>query len=273
MQTLRRSPIEALLLSFITPGLGQVYNTQLGKAAIMYFSGLSLTTIFSIAGLFYRFNGMIFYLAVLIGFFLLVLLDALFSAVRLREVELKPYNKWYLYILIFLLHVFVIAPVIRYNLIPLKAYKMPTGAMEPTLIIADRFIVQMNYYENKMPQRGDIVVFPFPRDPLIKYAKRVVGLEGEKIEIKDKKVFINRREIQEPWVVHKDTTIIPKDTSPRDNFDPVTVPKGFVFVMGDNRDYSLDSRFYGFIDIGQIKGKALYVYWAKDRKRIGFEFE
>ena len=92
-------------------------------------------------------------------------------------------------------------------------------------------------------------------------------------EVEDDVIVEHWRKLDDVTVAIKDTTIIPKDTSPRDNFDPVTVPKGFVFVMGDNRDYSLDSRFYGFIDIGQIKGKALYVYWAKDRKRIGFEFE
>ncbi len=92
----------------------------------------------------------------------------------------------------------------------------------------------------------------------------MVGLPGEKIEIRDKKILINENYIQDPWGVNL------KEEMPKksDNFGPVSIPSGKYFVLGDNRDRSLDSRFWGFVDRSQIRGKALYIYWARDKSRI-----
>jgi signal peptidase I len=272
-----RKPIFALLLSIITPGLGQIYNGQLGKAIILYLVGLLLLIILSFTGLFSSFRGMIFCLAISIVIFLCILLDALHSAIKLKLITLKPYNKWYLYIIIFLIHIFVIFPLAESILIDrialVKAYRTPSNAMEPTLLLGDHLIAGMQYYKNKMPERGDVIIFPSPEDPSKDFIKRVIGLEGEKIEIKDKSVFINDNQIEDPWSVHTDLIVLPKDASSRDNYGPVIVPKGYIFVLGDNRDNSFDSRFLGFIDTAQIKGKPLFVYWAKDKKRIGTEIK
>ena len=106
-------------------------------------------------------------------------------------------------------------------------------------------------------------------------AKRVIALEGEKIEIKDKRVYIDDLPLEESYKVHSDTRVFKKEGNAvngdaiRDNFGPEVVPPGHCFVMGDNRDNSLDSRWWGPMPLGNIKGKPLYIYWAKDKSRIG----
>ena len=98
---------------------------------------------------------------------------------------------------------------------------------------------------------------------------RAVGLPGERIQIKDKVVFINDQRLEDSWGVYKTRVTIPRNVSPRDNFGRVDIPAGEIFVMGDNRDFSQDSRFWGNVEIKEIKGKALFIYWSDDWSRIG----
>ena len=103
----------------------------------------------------------------------------------------------------------------------------------------------------RKPQRGDIIVFKYPEDPTRDFIKRVIGVEGDVIESKDKTLFVNGSKLIESYVQHVDSFIKPADMDRRDNFGPVTVPKDSVFVMGDNRDQSYDSRFWGFVDLSR----------------------
>jgi signal peptidase I len=146
----------------------------------------------------------------------------------------------------------------------IKFYKFPSGSMMPTLLIGDHIIVnQYSYYMDKI-KRGDIIVFKYPEDPRKNFLKRVIATEGDVIEGRNKKIFVNGKEIPEPYIQHSDSIIRTSRDDPRDNFGPLTLPKDKLFVMGDNRDQSYDSRYWGFIDIRDIKGKALYVYWSWD---------
>jgi len=258
----RRKPIIALLLSFIQPGLGQMYNGQL-KKGIIFSLGYALLVLLSITVLFCHFIGMfvsIFCLCVLIGF---GLGDAFSSAHKIKELELKPYNKWYLYIFVVIIFSFSIALLaenIRFR--NFKAYKIPSGAMEPTLLVGDHIIADLKCYESTKPKRGDVIIFAYPKDTSKDFIKRVIGLEGDKIFIKDKMLYINDRPYFDPYGVYADHSIIPGDIQPRDNFGPVIVPKDSYFVLGDNRDRSADSRFWGFVESRHIKGKALYIYFS-----------
>jgi signal peptidase I len=164
----------------------------------------------------------------------------------------------------------------------IQAFSIPSGSMVPTLLVGDYLLVNKFVYgirnplTNKVliplstPQRWDIVVFVFPQDPTKDYIKRVVGLPGEKIHIIDKKLYINGEQLETPNAVHSDSTVMPPPTrpmeSPRDNFGPVVVPKDSYFVMGDNRDHSYDSRFWGFVSMDALRGKAFIIYfsWAGD---------
>ncbi|MEK7307521.1 MAG: signal peptidase I, partial [Nitrospirota bacterium] len=105
------------------------------------------------------------------------------------------------------------------------------------------------------------------------FIKRIVATEDDIIESKDKGIFINDIAVNEAYVQHDIKKIIPNSDGPRDNFGPLTIPKGKIFVMGDNRDQSYDSRYWGYVDKTHIKGKALYIYWSKKTDRIGDEIK
>ena len=155
-----------------------------------------------------------------------------------------------------------------------QAFSIPSGSMQPTLLIGDYLLVNKlsfgirNPLTNKVwisigkPQRGDVVVFIFPQDPSKDYIKRVVGLPGDKVEVRDKKVLINGKAVQSAGAVYTDDTVIPLGQSPRDNLAPMTVPVNAYFVMGDNRDHSYDSRFWGFVPDDALRGKAVIIYFS-----------
>jgi signal peptidase I len=155
-----------------------------------------------------------------------------------------------------------------------KMYKIPSRSMVPTLLVGDQLVVnkfiygiKIPYFRNTIlsitdPQRGDIVVFIYPQDRSLDFIKRVIGTGGDKIEIKDKKIFINGKVFTDNIGIYSDKMIYPASLQPRDNFGPVTVPRGSLFVMGDNRDESMDSRFWGFVDLKDVQGKAFIIYWS-----------
>jgi signal peptidase I len=168
----------------------------------------------------------------------------------------------------------VLALVIRAYVI--QAFKIPSGSMIPTLLIGDHILVNKFIYGTeipfsdrrvlvfKKPEREDIIVFKYPENPKKDFIKRVIGIEGDVIEEKNKTVYVNGKAILEPYVQHSDSSIRAGGNDPRDNFGPLIVPKGSVFVMGDNRDQSYDSRYWGFVDLNAIMGKALIIYWSWD---------
>lgn len=170
-----------------------------------------------------------------------------------------------------------------------QAFKIPSGSMIPTLDIGDHILVNkfsyglnifresyfgisfplgdINIVSYSKPERGDIIVFKFPMDEKRDFIKRAIGIEGDTVEIKDKIVYINGVPLMEPYTIHTDSNIHPGisptgEIDPRDNFGPVTVPEGQLFVMGDNRDGSHDSRFWDFVDTKKVKGKAFIIYWS-----------
>jgi len=154
------------------------------------------------------------------------------------------------------------------------AYKIPSRSMVETLLVGDHILVNKFLYGVKIPllrktiipvanpQRGDIVVFIYPNDRSKDFIKRVIGVGGDTIEIKNKKIFINGKEYSDSYGIYSDNIIYPASMQPRDNYGPVTVPKNSIFVMGDNRDESLDSRFWGFVDLKDVEGKAFIIYWS-----------
>jgi signal peptidase I len=151
-----------------------------------------------------------------------------------------------------------------------QAFKIPSSSMEPTLLVGDHLLVNkfiygvripytnIKFFQYKKPQRGDIIVFIFPKDRSKDFIKRVIGTEGEKVAIIHNKIYINDKMIDDLW---GHFTI----TRPSiEEYGPVKVPEGFLFVMGDNRDNSQDSRFWGFVNINEVKGKAFIVYFSWD---------
>jgi signal peptidase I len=172
----------------------------------------------------------------------------------------------------------LLALVIRTYLV--QAFKIPSGSMEDTLAIGDHLLVSKFMYGTKIPfvdqrvltlrdpRQGDVIVFEYPEDPSKDFIKRVVGVPGDVVEGKDKKVYVNGKHYENPHEVHKERDTIPKEMNPRDTFGPVTVPADSYFVMGDNRDRSYDSRFWKFVRRDQIKGLAFIKYWSWDREKF-----
>ncbi|MBS1238460.1 MAG: signal peptidase [Deltaproteobacteria bacterium] len=162
----------------------------------------------------------------------------------------------------------------------IQAYKIPSGSMEPTLLIGDHllvnrlsYVVKVPYFDNVIytlgkPKRGDIIVFRYPENTKVDYIKRVIAVEGNTIEIKNKAIYINGTKMPDPWGRYFDNNIVPRGIAPRDNFGPYTVPKDAVFAMGDNRDNSADSRFWGPVEKKHLVGKALILYlsWNSNTK-------
>ena len=128
-----------------------------------------------------------------------------------------------------------------------QAYKVPAGSMKPTLLIGDHILVDKLPKKLVKIEREDIVVFIYPIDPGKDFVKRVVGLPNDLIEIRDKELYVNGSLFNEDYVIHTDPKMIPADIRPRDYFGPIKVPINSIFVLGDNRDASFDSRFWGFL--------------------------
>jgi signal peptidase I len=161
-----------------------------------------------------------------------------------------------------------------------QAFKIPSGSMMNTLLIGDHILVNKFIYgvKNpftgatwipfKNPQRKDVVVFKYPVNPKQDYIKRVVGVPGDTIEIRDKKLYVNGELQNEEYAIYLDNRIIPGTVQKRDNMGPITVPEQSLFVMGDNRDNSYDSRFWNFVDFSSVKGKAFILYWSWDKENF-----
>ena len=174
-----------------------------------------------------------------------------------------------------------------------QAFKIPSGSMENTLLIGDHILVSKFSYGthipneipfinsklfddivlfSSVPERGDIIVFKFPKDETRDFIKRVIALPGDLLEVRRQKVFINKKPYADARARHTES---PSDSPlvPRDDFGPILIPEGHVFVMGDNRENSQDSRYWGYLNVKKIRGKALIIYWSWDRIESWVRFE
>lgn len=178
----------------------------------------------------------------------------------------------------------ILALIIRTFIV--QAFKIPSGSMEDTLLIGDHLLVNKFIYGMQIPftdsrilpirhpERGDIIVFEFPEDrdksffARRDFIKRVIGTPGDVVEVRDKNVYVNGQPYVIPQEIHKDSDIVPPNLAPRDFMPPVKVPPDKFFVMGDNRDRSYDSRFWGFVETRDIKGLAFIKYWSWDKEKF-----
>ena len=161
-----------------------------------------------------------------------------------------------------------------------QAFKIPTGSMEPNLLVGDHLLVNKFVFAPTasslermlLPmreiRRGDVIVFKFPEDPERDFIKRVIGLPGDTVQLRNRQVVVNGQALVEPYAHY----LFPVSETDGESFDvrarygPVTVPEGHYFMMGDNRDNSQDSRYWGFLPAHYIKGRALTIYWSFEAK-------
>lgn len=166
----------------------------------------------------------------------------------------------------------VIALIVRSSVV--QAFWVPSGSMLPTIQIGDHIFVNKLAYSVRLPligtelfriaepKRGEVVVFVSPVDRSTDLIKRIVAVAGDTVEIRNKQLYVNGQHVVDPHAHFEDDQISP--SSPRDNFGPTVVPEGKFFVLGDNRDRSYDSRFWGFANVADVKGRATFIYWSRE---------
>jgi signal peptidase I len=184
-----------------------------------------------------------------------------------------------------------VAVVVTFRGVVAQAYQIPSGSMERTLLVGDFLFINKMLYGSEIdiglggkrlfyhrfpairrPEPGDIIVFRYPLNPRQDFIKRCVAVEGQTIEIRDKQLYRDGVLQTEPYAVHTDPRILPREVSQRDNFGPYIVPPGHIFMMGDNRDNSHDSRFWGPLPASLVKGKAFVRYFSWDGEHHSIRF-
>ena len=304
----RRSWLAALLTVVFSTGLGHMYSGRLKRGIILFAVGqlLFLTSAISLTVITPRASYILFIIFINVAFFIFCVVDAAIAAKRGKE-NYQPvkYNRWYAYV-----GYIVVAGLLAELCLPgivvanyVQAFKIPTGAMVPTLLIGDRLLVNKRIYKSAKPRRGDVIVFKYPKDPGTLYVKRLIGLPGDTIEVKERTVYVNNLPLEEKYTQyinpasvndHYGPCYIPKKGdkieaagssvklngevlneevietySEHDGLydEPYSVPQDQYFFIGDNRDNSLDSRFWGAVPHGYLVGKAFVIYWSFETPR------
>jgi signal peptidase I len=295
----RRVPWRAALLSVVTPGVGELYSGRPFRAIIVYllWLGIQLICIRAVFILLQPWN-IIVPVAGILLLVLLVLGDAIRCArMAAPDYRLKAYNRWYIYLLCVVL-VGAGQRTLRPFLLA-RGIKNVTASMLPTMAPGDRFFVDKRAYLGRMPQRGDIISFRYPRNPSIMYVKRVIAVGGDVVRIHDRQVFVNGKALSEAYAYYQASIIRPFI----DNFPPplneiytlpaawgldqgwaremhnfiggdgLHVPENSLFVLGDNREYSADSRLWGFVPRANVLGKAAVIYfsWDAEARRVRWD--
>jgi len=263
----RRIPSVAALLSLFAPGVGQIYNGQGGLGIVLLALTAALPFLGGWAGWPRRFSGLVALILAEFAIWLFAIIHAFIRARRTGEAGLKKYQKTAVYALLIVVSLGTLLLPLRIwrATLGVSPHRIVSGSMMPALQEGDFLMTDPKAYEGRKPQRGDLVIFEHPRDLTKWFLDRVIALEGETIEIRDKQGYIGDEPLQEPYKIHQDSGL----DSARDSFGPFTVPDGHCFVLGDNRDNSLDGRYWGALPLANLKGQALYIYWSKDKKRIG----
>jgi signal peptidase I len=248
------------------PGLGQFYGGWRKTAFTIYASGITLYTLFW-AGVYKHFYGLLMLLAALFIYGIVNIATAYHIGKKIKQRNLRANKRLTVYFLAAVVHLISSVLILLQLGLPIKPYHIPTSSMAPALQIGDYFLIERSATADRL-QRGDIVVFSSPTNPNIAYVKRIVGLPGDVVEIVRAKVWINGIRLSEPYLSKEQT---PASFYGRNHYGPLVVPEDSVYVLGDNRCHSADSRQFKSIRREAIMGKALYIVWSTDIKRIGDE--
>jgi signal peptidase I len=259
----RRKAWLAGVLSALVPGVGQLYNQEIRKFVFVlivfnFFGTLALALILSTPWALIAYPVIVFF--AWIG----VILDAGFSAKRINNVNLAWFNRWYIYVGVWIISQLLSGTTASFvKDVAFETFKFPSSSMQPTIREGDYILVQKHREDPSRFTHGDIVLFTLPDDPVTPeidesqthIIKRLIGLPGDTVEVKGRQVILNGKPIDEPYASW--------ELGGRKDFEPVVVPENSVFVLGDNRDKSKDSRYIvgTFIPFSRVEGRALYVYW------------
>jgi signal peptidase I len=271
-----RRPWLAVLLTLLAPGLGQLYAGEARKGILLMLGFDSMFAGMLLLKIPRNFLGMIVFVLAILSYFVWSAWDAARMA-RYRPIyTLRPFNRWYLYIFLTVAGGLLASQIVRFS--PIRTFRLASSNMEPSIHEGDLFFADLTRYSGGVgsaPVRGDVVLFEREGRPGAWSVARVIALPGEEIRIRNKRVFLNGQPLSDRWGHHTDPEIhpinalFPGPLRQRDQYPARIVPEGTVFLMGDSRDNSYDSRFLGPVPVSALRGRALYVYWSADRSRIG----
>jgi len=262
----------ALLLGLLAPGLGQVYVKRPGRGFVAALSALAFLALAGELRFFLTFPGLVSSLLASVLLRLWIIGDACHLAWREMPVEVTSRNSRIssalIVVLILLVSVYPGPDLWLKYWAHIRAYKISSGSMCPTLCEDDRMVVSTAAYRNRAPGRGELVIFDFKQTGQM-FSKRVAGVPGDRVARGPANtILVNGNALKIPAPCGK--TAAPESLAPEGpDFEPVKVPDGSLFVIGDNLDNSYDSRFFGFVPLDQVKGKPVFLYWAPDGSRIG----
>lgn len=289
----KRNPIIAAIMSILFMGSGQLYNGQSRKAIIFALSIIPLYFLIGFSGLLKSFNGFIIAMFLVLGYIVFVLFDAIRWALKQKEYELKPVNsmKYYIgFIIGWYLLIFILPNAVR-SITGYEAFEIPTPSMEPSIMVGDR-IMATRVKPHKI-EIGDIITFT--KEDGQKYLSRAIGLPGQNIEIINDKVSINgqiekweeaEKLEQGQYQYQRFKSELPsgrligtqkmlkfnKRTVPQQeisNQKSIIIPENQIYVLGDNRNNTMDSRMYGTVAFENIDKQVHYIWWSDDKRRIG----
>ena len=284
----KRNPLKASALALV-PGFGQLYNGNITKVGVFLAIDIFIPIIIGILGLLKNFEGLILIFLFSISFIIYRVVDAYRTAKRQENYELKKYNSWFIYLAYFvafmIFRIFVDLPVST----GIQTFHIPTPSMYPTIQPGDRIVTDINIYNKHSPKRGDIVIFNSPQGGI--WTFRVVGLPNEYIEVKEGKVYINDevcnlRQLDTLLVDDIQATLFSENLKDKNistlrynqapyldtkTFEKIQIPENEYFLMGDNRDNALDSRYIGTIPQDDILGQVIYSYWGKTSERVNID--
>ena len=288
-----RKPILAFLSALFVPGFGQVYNGQIKKGILFLLITLTVPFILGLIKFGAFFYGFIAIIIADFSFRIYVIYDAVKNAKKLKIFTLKSYNTWYYYLAIIIVIYSILWFYDTNSIVGVKSYKIHSTSSEPTMKVGDRVIADLNAYNNIKPNYGDIVIFQ-KKDSLNPWVYRIVGLPNDKLEIQNNFLIINGKKCKTTFIKkaksqefevneyeeelpnrhkHKIYTFINPFEDNKKVIPEIIIPKNSYFLIGDNRDNAMDSRYIGVINENEIIGKVVFGYWGKTSDRINVDFK
>ena len=296
-----RSPLAAVILSLAATGLGQIYCGRIVRGLVMFLGSLLFAPVIVAAALLPPATvvlvGLIFALLAVLGVYVYAVVDAFRLARRRDHFQPMDYNHPLVYALFILVGLTYSAGGVYFiRSSVFEAFAVPTASDAPTLLPGDRVLVNKTTYQNRFVRRGDEVVFRVSSEPGLIWAKRVIALPGDTVEVKDNEVFVNGQLLprepapraslgaaaqvvkgelfEETNAGRRYRILFATDTKPLPDYPKAKVPDGMCFVLGDNRNNSRDSRTMGFMALGDVLGDVQYRYWpAATWTRFGVVIE
>lgn len=262
-----RALIAAILSVFIT-GVGHLDTEATVRGFVLFILEFIVGTCVVMTGVLFSKTGLITAILAYLGFKCFVIADAFRVNLRSKRIT-REKGKGALIFVLFVGMLILTKAVPLKQIARPKAFRISAPSMAPTLLVGDMILTDKKAFAESGPERGDIVVFRYPKDRELNFIKRCVALGGDVVEIRDKELIVNDVPAPTYGAIFMDS----KTLSGRDNFGPMTVPPGKIFTIGDNRDNSNDSRFFGTVKVRDVISKARIVYWSWDKinKRVRWE--